>query len=180
MESGTDPEARLYRKGNGKEGRLCYMGHALMESRHGLVVGGRVTQATGTAERDAALVLIDRHRPRGRRITVAGDKGFDVADFVEDLRARQATPHIAVQDHATKTGKRRKTRIDGRTTRHCGYDISQRIRKRIEEIFGWVKVQGGQHKTRFRGRRRVEASFVLALAAYNLVRLPKLLAEVPP
>lgn len=179
-ESATDPEARLYRKGNGKESRLCYIGHALMEHRHGLAVGGGVTPATGTAEREAALEMIDRHRPGGKRITLAGDKGFDVAGFIDDLRARAVTPHIAIDGHATKTGKRRKTKIDARTTRHAGYRISQRIRKRIEEIFAWIKVQGGQQKTRFRGRRRVEASFVLALAAYNLVRLPKLLAEAPP
>ena len=183
--STTDAEARLYRKGNGRESKLCFMGHALMENRNGLAVGGGVTLASGTAERDAALEMIDKHRPldaKGgkRRITLGGDKGFDVAAFVEDLRNRRATPHIAVQDHLTKTGKRRKTKIDGRTTRHPGYQISQRIRKRIEEIFGWVKVQGGQSKTKFRGRERVDASFTLALAAYNLVRLPKLLAEVPP
>ena len=183
--STTDAEARLYRKGNGRESKLCFMGHALMENRNGLAVGGCVTLASGTAERDAALEMIDRHRPLNakggkRRITLGGDKGFDVAAFVEDLRNRRATPHIAVQDHLTKTGKRRKTKIDGRTTRHPGYQISQRIRKRIEEIFGWVKVQGGQGKTKFRGRERVDASFTLALAAYNLVRLPKLLAEVPP
>ena len=120
------------------------MGHALTENRHGLAVGGGVTIASGTAEREAALDLIDRHRPvesRGgrRRITVGGDKGFDVADFVEELRHRKVTPHIAVQDHVTKTGKRRKTKIDGRTTRHPGYGVSQRCRKRIEEVFGWVK-----------------------------------------
>ncbi len=184
-ESTTDPEARLYRKGNGKESKLCFMGHALMENRNGLAVGGGVTLAGGTAERDAALAMIDAHRPlegKGgkRRITLGGDKGFDVAAFVEDLRRRNVTPHVAIQDHLTKTGKRRKTLIDGRATRHPGYAVSQRIRKRIEEIFGWVKVQGGQDKTRFRGRRRVEASFTLALAAYNLIRLPKLLAEAPP
>ena len=183
--STTDAEARLYRKGNGRESKLCFMGHALMENRNGLAVGGGVTLAAGTAERDAALEMIDKHRPldaKGgkRRITLGGDKGFDVAAFVEDLRNRRVTPHIAVQDHLTKTGKRRKTKIDGRTTGHPGYQISQRIRKRIEEIFGWVKVQGGQGKTKFRGRERVDASFTLALAAYNLVRLPKLLAEVPP
>ncbi len=132
-----------------------------------------------------ALEMIDRHRPLNakggkRRTTLGGDKGFDVAAFVEDLRNRGVTPHIAVQDHLTKTGKRRKTKIDGRTTGHPGYQISQRIRKRIEEIFGWVKVRGGQGKTKFRGRERVDASFTLALAAYNLIRLPKLLAEVPP
>ena len=182
--STTDPDARLYRKGNGRESKLCYMGHAFMENRNGLVVSGGVTLATGTAEREAALEMIDTHRPlegKGgkRRITLGGDKGFDVAAFVEDLRDRNVTPHIAIQDHLTKTGKRRKTKIDRRTTRHAGYRINQRIRKRIEEIFGWVKVQGGQNKTKFRGRRRVEASFTLALAAYNLVRLPKLLAEAP-
>ena len=179
-ESSTDPQARLYRKGNGKESRLCYMGHSLMEHRHGLVVDGRVTSATGTAERDAALETLDNHRPGGRPITLAGDKGFDVAGFVYALRGRAVTPHIAIDGHVTKTGRRRMTKIDGRTTRHAGYRISQRIRKRIEEIFGWVKVQGGQQKTRFRGRRRVEASFVLAVAAYNLIRLPKLLAEAAP
>ena len=124
------------------------MGHALTENRHGLAVGGGVTIASGTAEREAALDLIDRHRPvesRGgrRRITVGGDKGFDVADFVEELRHRKVTPHIAVQDHVTKTGKRRKTKIDGRTTRHPGYGVSQRCRKRIEEVFGWVKTSAG-------------------------------------
>ncbi len=184
-ESTTDPEARLYRKGNGRESRLCYMGHALMENRNGLAVNGGVTQASGTAERDAALEMIDKHRPMnvkggGRRITLGGDKGYDVQAFVEDLRERNVTPHVAVQNHLTKTGKRRRTKIDGRITRHPYYAVSQRIRKRIEEIFGWVKVQGGQDKTRFRGRRRVEALFTLALAAYNLIRLPRLLAEAPP
>ena len=111
---------------------------------------------------------------------MAGDKGFDVAAFVDDLRERKVTPHIAVQDHLTQTGERRKTRIDGRTTRHAGYRISQRIRNRIEEIFGWIKTQTGSSKTKFRGRQRVNASFTLALAAYNLIRLPKLLAEMPP
>jgi transposase len=183
-QSTTDPDARLYRKGNGRESRLCFMGHALMENRNGLVVGGGVSVASGTAEREAALDLLDVHRPMDakggtRRITLAGDKGFDVAGFVEELRGRKVTPHVAVQDHLTKTGKRRKSKIDDRTTRHPGYRISQRIRKRIEEIFGWVKVQGGQGKTKFRGRERVNASFILALAAYNLVRLPRLL-EAPP
>ena len=184
-ESTTDPEARLYRKGNGRESKLCFMGHALMENRNGLAVGGGVTLASGTAEREAALDMIDKRRPmesKGgkRRITLGGDKGFDVAAFIEDLRERKVTPHIAIQDHLTKTGKRRKTKIDGRTTRHEGYKVSQRCRKRIEEIFGWVKTQAGLSKTKFRGKRRVDASFTLALAAYNLVRLPKLLAEMPP
>lgn len=186
--STTDADARLYRKGNGKESRLCYIGHALMENRHGLVVGGGVTLASGTAEREAALDMIDKHRPMTgkagktaspRRITLGGDKGFDVADFVDQLRQRQVTPHIAVQDHLTKTGKRRKTRIDGRTTRHPGYRLSQRVRKRIEEIFGWIKESAGLRQSKFRGRARVDAQFTLALAAFNLIRLPKLL-EAPP
>ncbi len=182
--STTDPDARLYRKGNTKESHLCYLGHALMENRQGLAVGGGITLATGTAERDEALNMVDIFRPTdtpggARRITLGGDKGYDVAGFIDELRDRKVTPHIAVQGHETKTGKRRKTRIDGRTTRHTGYDISQIIRKRIEEIFGWVKVNGGQDKTKFRGIGRVNAAFVLALAAYNLIRLPRLL-EAPP
>ena len=180
----TDPDARLHRKGNGKESRLCYMGHALMENRHGLVVGGALTLDSGTAEREAALALLDEYRPPqepggGRRLTLAGDKGYDVEAFVEDLRGRKVTPHIAVQDHLTKTGKRRKTKIDGRTTRHPGYAISQVIRKRIEEVFGWTKQGAGLRQSKFRGLARVGAQFVLTLAAYNLIRLPKLL-EAPP
>ncbi len=178
-ESTTDPDARLYRKGNGHESKLCFMGHALMENRNGLGVGGNVTIASGTAERDAALELIERHCPGKRRRTLGADKAYDVASFVEDPRRRNVTPHVAVRDPLTKTGKRRKTKIDGRTTRHPGYAVSQRCRTRIEEIFGWAKTQAGQAKTRFRGRRRVEASITLALAAYNLIRLPKLLAEAP-
>jgi len=177
-ESTTDPDARLYRKGNGKESKLCFIGHALMENRNGMAVGVMVTQADGTAERVAALELVDRHT-KNSRITLGADKAYDVKDFVEKLRKRKVTPHMAVQDHLTKTGKRRKTKIDGRTTRHPGYRISQRVRKRIEEIFGWTKVQAGQAKTKFIGRRRVEASFTLAIAAANLMRLPKLLGASP-
>ena len=156
------------------------MGHALMENRNGLVVGGNVTIASGTAEREAALELIDRHCPGKRRRTLGADKAYDVTAFVDDLRRRKVTPHVAVQDHLSKTGKRRKTRIDGRATRHPGYAVSQRIRKRIEEIFGWVKIPSGQAKTKFRGRRRVDASFTLSLAAYNLIQLPRLLADGMP
>ncbi len=182
--SRTDADARLHRKGNGKESRLCYMGHAMMENRHGLVVEGMLSRASGTAEREAALAMIERYRPSGkagggRRITMAGDKGYDVEAFVDDLRLGNVTPHIAVQDHLTKTGKRRKTRIDGRTTRHPGYGISQVVRKRIEEIFGWIKQGAGLRQSKFRGLGRVDAQFTLALAAYNLIRLPKLL-EAPP
>ncbi len=177
-ESTTDPEARLYRKGNGKESKLCFMGHALMENRNGLALGVMVTQANGTAERVAALDLVERHTKKSR-ITLGADKAYDVEDFVEKLREQKVTPHMAIQDYLTKTGKRRKTKIDGRTTRHPGYRVSQRIRKRIEEIFGWAKVQAGQAKTKFIGRQRIEASFTLAIAASNLMRLPKLLGASP-
>lgn len=171
----TDPEARLYKKGAGQPAKLSYMGHALMENRHGLVIGGIASLATGTAEREAALSLIGGLR-RGRRITLGADKAYDVADFVAALRARAVSAHIAIDGHLSKTGKPRRTAIDRRTTRHPGYEISQRCRKRIEEVFGWVKAAAGLAKVKLRGRARVDASFTLALAAYNLVRLPKLLA----
>jgi len=173
--STTDPDARLYRKSNGQESRLCYLGHALMENRHGLAVAGDVTHATGTAEREAALDLVDRRRPGQRRITLGGDKGYDVADFVAESRARNVTPHVAIDGHVTKTGKHRKTAVDARTTRHPGYAISQVVRKRIEEIFGWGKTIGGLAQVKLRGLAKVRALFTFALAAYNLVRLPKLL-----
>jgi hypothetical protein len=175
-ESRTDADARLYRKGKGKESRLCHMGHALMENRSGLAVCGTVTPATGTAEREAALALIDRHRENKRRITLGADKAYDVTDFVRTLQQDNVTPHIAVDGHVTKTGKTRKTAIDARTLRHAGYAVSQTIRKRIEEIFGWIKTAGGMAKTFFRGTARVDAAFNLMLCAYNLIRLPKLLA----
>jgi transposase len=174
--STTDPDARLYKKGDGQPAKLCYIGHALMENRHGLAVGGGISQATGTAERETALGLIDGRRHRRRRITLGADKAYDVAQFVHDLRERSVTPHIAIDGHLSKTGKPRKTEIDGRTTRHVGYDISQRCRKRIEEVFGWIKGSAGLAKVKLRGRDRVDAAFTLALAAYNLIRLPKLLA----
>lgn len=172
----TDPEARLYRKGDGQPARLCYMGHALMENRNGLAVGGVATLATGTAEREAALALIERARGSPRRITLGADKAYDVADFVTALRALSVSPHIAIDGHVRVTGKPRKTSIDRRTTRHAGYAISQRCRKRIEEVFGWVKSSARLAKVKLRGRCRVDAAFTLALAAYNLIRLPKLLA----
>jgi transposase len=174
--STTDPDAKLFRKGDGQESRLCYMGHVLMENRHGLAVAGDVTQATGTAEREAALDLIDAHRSSDGRITLGADKAFDVEGFVQALRKRKVTPHIAIDGHLTKTGKRRKTAIDGRTLRHAGYDISQRCRKRIEEVFGWIKTTGGVAQVKVRGLVRVQAVFAFALLAYNLVRIPKLLA----
>jgi transposase len=174
-QSTTDPEARLYKKGAGQPAKLCYMGHALMENRHGLAVGGVVSQATGTAERDKALELLDSQGWRRKRITLGADKAYDVVQFVHELRDRTVTPHVAIDGHLSKTGKRRKTAVDGRTTRHPAYDISQRCRKRIEEVFGWIKSSAGLAKIKLRGRDRVDAAFTLALAAYNLIRLPKLL-----
>lgn len=176
--STTDPDARLYRKGNGQSSRLCFMGHVLMENRNGLVVDAALTRADGTAERAATLEMLDR-RKGPRRITLGADKAYDVSEFVTDLRARKITPHIAVDGHVTKTGKRRKTLIDGRTTRHAGYVASQRVRKRIEESFGWIKSAAGLAKTRHRGLDRVRWMFTLTAAACNLIRLPKLLAEAP-
>jgi transposase len=172
--STTDPEARLYKKGDGQPAKLCYLGHALMENRHGLAVDGGVTQATGTAEREAALAMLDRRSGR-RRITLGADKAYDVRQFIEDLRARRVTPHVAIDGHLSKTGKPRSTAVDGRTKRHSGYEISQRCRKRIEEVFGWIKGSAGLAQVKLRGRARVDAVFTLALAAYNLIRLPKLL-----
>ena len=173
--STTDPDARLYRKGDGQSSRLCFMGHALMENRNGLVVDATLTHATGTAEREATLMMLDR-RMRRTRITLGADKAYDVTDFVGDLRARKVTPHIAVNGAISKTGKRRKTAIDRRTTRHSGYAVSQRIRKRVEEAFGWIKAQAGYEQLKVRGREKAEAVFTFATTAYNLIRIPKLLA----
>ena len=166
--STTDPDARLYRKGPGKPAQLAYLGHVLMENRHALVVDARVTLATGTAEREAALDMLDA-RPGRRRLTLGGDKGYDAAEFIADLRARNVTPHVAQNTS-------RRSAIDGRTTRHVGYAVSQRIRKRIEETFGWTKSTAVLRKTRHRGMARVGWMFTLANTAYNLVRIPKLLA----
>ena len=174
-QSTTDPEARLYKKGDGQPAKLCYLGHALMENRHGLAVDGTLTLATGTAEREAALTMLDR-RPFRRRITLGADKAYDVREFVEALRARRVTPHVAVDGRLSPKGVPRSTAVDGRTRRHAGYEISQRCRKRIEEVFGWTKAAAGLRKIKLRGRRKVEAAFTLGLAAYNLIRLPKLLA----
>ena len=176
--STTDPDARLYRKGDGQPARLCYMGHVLMENRNGLIVDAVLSRASGTAERAAALVMIDR-RARPRRMTLGADKAYDAAAFVTALRAREVTPHIAIDGHLTKTGKRRRTAIDGRTLRHAGYAVSQRLRKRIEEGFAWIKPTAGLDQTRHRGLARVGWMFTLTAAAYNLVRIPKLLAATP-
>jgi transposase len=169
-ESTTDPEARLYRKGPGKEAKLCFIGHTLMENRHALIVGACLTPADGHAERIAALHLIEPHADRPRPVTLGADKAYDAEDFVNELRSMKVTPHVA------QNNKGRASAIDGRTTRHPGYAVSQRIRKKIEEGFGWIKVVAGQEQTRFRGRERVGFAFTFAAAAYNLVRLPKLMA----
>lgn len=174
--STTDPDARLYRKGDGRESRLCFMGHVLMENRNGLVVGAVATRATGTAEREATLMLLDRHRKGRRRITLGADKAYDVADFIGELRRRTVTPHIAVNGALSKLGRPRHTVIDGRTTRHAGYSVSQKRRKRIEEIFGWIKAQAGFAKAKVRGLAKVDTSFTMMAAAYNLRRLASLTA----
>jgi transposase len=174
--SSTDPEAKLYRKGNGQSSKLAFMGHLLMENRNGLVVATRLTQASGTAEREAALALVEAHRKDGRRITLGADKAYDVTAFVEALRARRITPHIAVDGHVRISGQPRKTAVDQRTTRHPGYAISQRIRKRIEEPFGWIKTIGQLRKTRHRGTARVGWMFTFLATAYNILRIPKLLS----
>jgi transposase len=174
--STTDPDARLYRKADGRESQLCFMGHVLMENRNGLAVDATLTRATGTAEREATLSILDRRKPP-RRITLGADKAYDVTAFVEDLRSRQVTPHIAINGRVSKHGVVRKTAVDGRTTRHPGYQVSQICRKRIEEVFGWIKAQAGLKKVKVRGCAKVEAVFTFAVAAYNLIRIPKLLAQ---
>ncbi len=165
--STTDPESRLYRKGKGKESKLCYMGHTLMENRNGLVLDARVTPATGTAEREAAADMILKI-PGKRRVTVGADKGYDTEGFVATLRSMSATPHVAQND------TNRRSAIDGRTTRHPGYEVSGKVRKRIEEIFGWIKTVGTLRKARYRGTRKLSWYFTLAVAAYDLVRMRNL------
>lgn len=164
----TDPDARLCRKSKNTAAILGYAGHALMENRNGLVVDGCVTLATGMAEREAALELVEKIGG-SQRITLGADKGYDTAEFVAELRARGVTPHVAQND------TNRCSAIDRRTTRHEGYGVSQRKRKRVEEIFGWGKVIGGIRKVKVRGLERVGAFFTLALVAYNLVCMPKLI-----
>lgn len=173
--SKTDPDARLARKSDGQSSILAYAGHVLMENRNGLVADACLTHASGTAERDAALSMLDR-RSGKKRITLGADKAYDVTDFVMALRDRRVTPHIARNRRVSKHGVERHSEIDGRTTRHAGYAISQVIRKRIEEVFGWKKSAAGKRQTKFRGIERVGWSFTLTAAAYNLIRLPRLLA----
>lgn len=169
-QSTTDPEARLFKKGKGHEAKLAYLGHVLMENRNGLVVDAEVTQATGKAERETALAMLEQI-PRSGDVTVGADKGFDTRDFIAQARAQDITPHVAQNTSG------RKSAIDGRTTRHEGYAISQRIRKRVEEVFGWMKTIGLMRKTRHRGVARVSWMFTFAAAAYNLVRMRNLAAS---
>jgi transposase len=164
--STTDPDARLFRKGQGREAKLCYMGHLLMDNRHGLGVGARLNLATGTAECDAGLAMAEKIPGRGP-VTVGGDKGYDQRGFVAALRGLGVTPHMA--QHTA-----RRSAIDGRTTRHRSYAASQRARKRVEEIFGWLKTVGLMRKARHKGVDRVGWMFTFTVAAYNLVRIRNL------
>ncbi len=170
-QSTTDPDCRQFRKSKGTTAQLCYMGHVLMENRHGLVIKPTVTQATGTAERDASLEMV-QVIPSPRRITLGGDKNYDTRDHVDALRSLNVTPHVAQND------TNRKSAIDARTTRHPGYAVSMRKRKRVEEIFGWMKTVGLMRKTRHRGRERVDWMFTFTAAAYNLIRMRNLAPEV--
>ena len=170
--STTDPEALLMRKGRGKEAKLSYDVHALMENRNGLLADLTITKATGDAERTAAIDMIDRREIRPK--TLGADKGYDTRDFVKNLRERKVTPHVAAN-----VERKGGSAINGRTTRHAGYAVSQRIRKRVEEIFGWFKTIGGIRRTRFKGRNRTQLQALLVGTAYNLMRIAKLLRPEP-
>jgi transposase len=164
-QSTTDPEAKLYRKSNGQESKLAFLGHAMMDNRHGLVIDTRLTEANGRAEREAALAMA-AHLPGGeKRITLGADKGYDTLDFVQGLRQHFVTPHVAQNTSG------RSSRIDERTTRHDGYVLSQKKRKLVEQIFGWIKTTAGLRQTKHRGRERVSWMFTFAAAAYNMVRV---------
>lgn len=172
-ESRTDPDSLLIRKGPGKEAKLSYGAHALMENRNGLLVDLAVNQATGSSEREAADHMLKRQRRKGVRVKSLGaDKGYDTHDFVGLLRRRKILPHVAAN-----TQRKGGSAIDGRTTRHTSYSISQRIRKRVEEIFGWIKTVGGFRKTRFKGTERTQLAAWWVGAAYNLLRMAKLLGQ---
>lgn len=166
--STTDPDARLYRKSNGQTAKLCYSGNVLMENRHGLVVDTRLEPATGTAERDTAADMLSGVAKKHRRITVGGDKAYDTDGFVKAVRKLKVVPHVA------QNTTNRKSAIDGRTTCNPGYKVSLRLRKRVEEIFGWMKTTGGMRKTRYVGQRKVAWHFDLVATAYNLVRMRNL------
>jgi hypothetical protein len=168
-QSATDPEARLAKKGAGKEARLCYSANALMENRNTILIDFRVEPADGYAERRAAIVMLDENLPGNRRITVAGDRGYETRGFVASCRALRVTPLVA-QNQARPGG----SALDGRTVRHGGYAVSQCIRKEVEETFGWMKTVGGLRRTRYRGRARVQMHAYLVAAAYNLLRIANL------
>ena len=166
----TDPDAKLYRKGRGQPAKLCFMGHALTENRHGLVVKADATMANGMAERGAAIAMLDRHAPgTANQLTLAADKAYDAREFVRELRQMCVTPHVAQ--------KACRSAIDRRTTRHPGYAASQKKRKLVEEAFGWAKTIAGMAKVRVRGLARVRFTFTFTMAAYNLIRMPRLLAQ---
>ena len=173
-ESTTDPDAKLARKGNGREAKLCYGAHALMENRHGLLVAFAVEPAQGVTEREAALAMLSETKLGGQRATVGADKGYDTRNFVEGCRQLGIAPHVS-QDINVRRG----SMIDGRTTRHAGYGTSQRIRKRVEEIFGWMKTVGGFRKTRYRGLQRTRMAGLMVAAAYNLMRMARMLSAAP-
>ena len=166
--STTDPDARLYRKSAGTAAVLCFMGHIVTENRNGLIVDAELTKADGRAERDTAVKMLQRRPPRRRRRTVGGDKNYDTKDFVADARSAGFTPHVA------QNTTNRRSAIDRRTTRHAGYGVSQRKRKRVEEPFGWIKTIGGGRKLRHKGTARNRAAFLITAAAYNLVRIANL------
>ena len=167
--STTEPEAKLYKKGKGKEAKLSYIGNVMTENRNGFVVEAELRPVSGTVEREAATAMIVRHSPGAQRITVGGDKGFDTADFVADMRTFNVTPHIAQNTSG------RRSAIDGRTTRHAGYAISQQKRKRVEEPFGWGKTIGGLARPMLRGVKKLDFKFIWTMAAYDLIKLPKLI-----
>ena len=168
--STTDPEAKLARKSNGTTARLSYSAHSLMENRNGLLVDFRIAAATGTAERETALAMVDDVLPGQRRVTLAADRAYDTRDFVKACRDRNVTPHVA------QNTARRRSAIDSRTTAHRGFAVSQRIRKRVEEIFGWMKAVGGFRRTRFRGLERTQLAGYFVGAAYNLLRMARFFA----
>ncbi len=168
-ESKTDPESRLMRKGPGREAKLCFSGHALMENRHGLLVDFRIALATGRAERELALRMLDEEMPGERPLTVGADRGYDTQKFVQDCRARNVTPHVA------QNTRGRRSAIDGRTTCRAGYGVSLRLRMRIEEIFGWMKTVGNFARTKLRGLARTQHGAYLVASAYNLLRMARLL-----
>jgi transposase len=169
-ESKTDPEAKLWRKGKGREAKLCFAGNALMENRNGLVLDFHIDQMSGTIEREAALEMLAIHVGDNPKATAGADKGYDTKEFVAKLRELGITPHVA-QNITSNRG----SAIDGRTTRHWGYAASQKIRKRIEEIFGWMKTVGCFRRTRFRGVARTQMAAYILVAAYNLTRMAKLM-----